>query len=110
MTVLVSRDQREGSCAFNITMDHERKHVAIYERFLADVAGRVEAELRSRFGNQIFYFNSEADAERNVQTVTRDYLAPIVDKSMQEVIGLQAQIDSPEEYFRLETFQRACGG
>lgn len=109
MTVLVSREQHENSCAFNITMDHERKHVAIYERFLADVSARVETELRERFGNQIFYFGSEAEAERHVQSVTRDYLAPIVDKSMQEVNVRQAVIDTPEEYFRLETFQNACG-
>ena len=110
MTILVGSEQRENSCAFNITMDHERKHVTIYERFLGEVSVQVESELRSRFGNRIFYFGSEAEAEKHVQTVTRDYLAPIVDKSMQEVTVRQAVIDTPEEYFRLETFQNACGG
>ena len=109
MTVLVGSEQRENSCAFNITMDHERKHVAIYERFLADISARVETELRERFGNQIYYFGSEAEAERHVQSITRDYLAPIVDKSMQQVNARQAVIDTPEEYFRLETFQNSCG-
>lgn len=109
MTVLVGKEQPEGSCAFNITMDHERKHVRIYERFLDQVAPRIEAELRSRFGNRIFYFASEAEAERHVNSSIKEYLGPMVDKSMLEVTGLQAAIDSPEEYFRLETFQRACG-
>lgn len=108
MTILVAREQTEGSCAFNITMDHERKHVRIYERFLSRVAPQIEAELRSRIGNRILYFASEAEAEQHVQTSLKEYLAPMVDKSMQEVTALQAAIDTPEEYFRLETFQRAC--
>lgn len=108
MTILVAREQPEGSCAFNITMEHERKHVRIYERFLDRVAPQIEAELRSRIGNRILYFATEAEAERHVQTSLKEYLAPMVDKSMQEVTALQAAIDTPEEYFRLETFQRAC--
>ena len=43
-----------------------------------------------------------------MHALTRDYVAPFVDRSMQEVTALQAAVDSPEEYFRLDTFQAAC--
>ena len=108
MTVYVSRGQVEGTCEFNITMDHEMRHVGAFAAFLADAAPEVERELRQRFGNQIYYFSSEAEAERHVQSVTRDVLAPYVDESMKRVIAVQARIDTPEEYTRLDQFHQSC--
>ena len=108
MTVFVGREQAEGSCAFNITMDHERRHVRVYERFLDEVAPRMQAALAAHFGNRIFYFDSEAEAERHVQASLRDFLAPLVDNSMKDVAQRQAAVDTPEEYFRLDGFQQAC--
>ncbi|MBM3347957.1 MAG: hypothetical protein FJY55_15920 [Betaproteobacteria bacterium] len=108
MTVLVGREFAPGSCIFDITMGHELKHVATYERFLPRAQAAVQRELEARFGQRIFTFDSEAEAERQVHALTRDYVAPFVDRSMQEVTALQAAVDSPEEYFRLDTFQAAC--
>jgi hypothetical protein len=108
MTVYVSRGQPEGSCEFNITMEHEKRHVGEFAAFLKDAASEVETELRSRFGNKIYYFASEAEAERHMQTVTREYLGPFADESMKRVVGVQAKIDTPEEYERLNQSHRAC--
>ncbi len=108
MTVLVGREFTPGSCIFDITMQHELQHVATYERFLPRVQEAVKRELEARFGQRIFLFDSEAEAQRQVHALTRDYVAPFVDRSMQEVTALQAAVDSPEEYFRLDTFQAAC--
>jgi hypothetical protein len=108
MTVLVSRAYSEGSCEFKLTMDHEMRHVGAYAAFLADAAPEVERELRERFGKQISYFASEAEAERHVQSVTRQFLGPFVDENMKRVVGVQALIDAPEEYARLDQFHRAC--
>ena len=111
MTVLVAREQPQGSCAFEITMGHEQKHLRLYEPIFMDkLAPRIESDLRAHFGNRVMHFASEAEAEQHVQAELRTTLAPLVDKSMSEVSALQAAIDTPEEYFRLETFQRACGG
>jgi hypothetical protein len=108
MTVYVSRGQPEGSCEFNITMEHEMRHVGEFAGFLKDAAIEVETELRNRFGSRIYYFSSEAEAERHIQTVTRGYLGPFADESMKRVVGVQAKIDTPEEYDRLSQSQRAC--
>ena len=109
MTVLIGREFTPGSCIFDITMGHEMKHVDTYTRFLPRVQEAVQRELEARFGQQVFHFASQADAERQLHAMTRDFVAPFVDRSMQEVTTLQAAVDSPEEYFRLDTFQAACG-
>ena len=109
MTVYVSRNHPQASCVHEITMGHELKHVSVYEIFLADVSEKIERELRARFGGGIRYFASEAEAEKQVQDLTHEYLAPFVQESMNAVTARQAKVDSVEEYFRLDRFQAACG-
>ena len=72
MTVLISREFAPGSCIFDITMSHEMKHVQTYERFLPAVQAAVRRELDARFGQRIFQFASEPEAERQMQALTRD--------------------------------------
>ncbi|MBI4294015.1 MAG: hypothetical protein HY661_21270 [Betaproteobacteria bacterium] len=108
MTVYVSRDHPPGSCAHEITMGHELKHVRVYENFLAEVSEKIERELRANFGEGTRYFSSQAEAEKQVQTQTHRYLAPFVQESMKGVTARQAKIDSEEEYFRLDRFQASC--
>lgn len=108
MTVYVNRDHPRGSCAHEITMGHELKHVRVYEIFLAEVSEKIERELRAQFGEGIRYFASEAEAEKQVENLTHQYLAPFVHESMNAVTARQAKVDSAEEYFRLDRFQAAC--
>ena len=109
MTVSIAREYPEGSCSFNLTMGHEQKHVRTYETFLADVTTRVREQLRTRFGERVQYYPSVAEAEKQLEAMTRDTLGPLVGAAMQEVIPLQAAVDSAEEYWRLDRFQEACG-
>ena len=109
MTVSIAREYPEGSCSFNLTMGHEQKHVRTYENFLADVTTRVREQLRTRFGERVQYYPSVAEAEKQLEAMTRDTLGPLVGAAMQEVIPLQAAVDSAEEYWRLDRFQEACG-
>ena len=108
MTVFIGRELAEGSCRFGITMGHEMKHVRTYEVFLTDVAAEVERELTRRLGDRIQYFASEAEAERHLNTLVGESLGPYVQDSMNAVNALQAKVDSPDEYFRLDRFQDAC--
>lgn len=108
MTVYVSRDHPPGSCAHDITMGHELKHVRVYETFLAETSQAIERELGERFGQRIHYFGSEAEAEKQLQNLTREYLGPYVQESMNAVTARQEKVDSPEEYFRLDRFQETC--
>jgi len=85
MTVSIAREYPDGSCSFNLTMGHEQKHVRTYELFLADVTTRVRDELRTRFGDRIQYFSSVAEAEKQLETMTRGTIGPLVADAMQEV-------------------------
>ncbi len=108
MTLYVAREQREGSCEFKLTMEHELKHVQTFQEFLPDAASRIAQELRSEFGNRVQYFQSQAEADRHVKEITRGFLGPFVSDSLAEVKGLQARIDAPEEYARIQLAQAAC--
>lgn len=106
MTVYITSDQREGSCQFDVTMRHELQHVAVYRSFLETTAGEVEKYLKNHFGNRIYYFASSEEAQRRMSAETSERIGPFVEQSMQRVRELQAPLDTPDEYLRLE---RSCG-
>jgi hypothetical protein len=106
MTVFITSDQREGSCAFDVTMRHELQHVGVYRDFLDSVAMDVERHLKNHFGNRIYYFKSPDEAQQKMSDETSKTIGPFVEESMNRVRDLQAPLDTPEEYQRLE---RACG-
>lgn len=110
MTVSIASEYLPGTCSFDLTMAHEQKHVQVYQVFLYDVTQRVQDELRKRLGDRILYFASAAEAEKHLAALTRDTVSPLVGNAMQEVTPLQAAVDSPEEYFRMDRFQEACTG
>lgn len=110
MTVSIANEYPPGTCSFDLTMAHEQKHVRVYQVFLVDVTRRVQDELRSRFGDRVMYFANAAEAEKHLAGLVRDTLSPLVGNAMQEVTPLQAAVDSPDEYFRMDRFQEACTG
>jgi hypothetical protein len=109
MTIYIAAEHPRGSCEFELTMGHEMKHVRVYEQFLAEMGEEIKQDLRQKFGNRIYYFDS-TDAGRNyVQQLTSTALAPYLETGMTEVEKRQRAIDSHEEYFRLDQFQARCG-
>lgn len=106
MTVFITSDQREGTCAFDVTMRHELQHVGVYRDFLDSVAIDVERHLKNHFGNRIYYFKSAEEAQQKMGDETSQTIGPFVEENMNRVRDLQAPLDTPEEYQRLE---RACG-
>jgi hypothetical protein len=105
MTVFITSDQPQGTCQFDVTMRHEMQHVAVYQRFLDTAAVDVETYLRDHFGNRIYYFANSKEAQRRMSDETSQKIGPFVEEEMNRVRGLQAPLDTPEEYLRLE---RAC--
>jgi len=108
-TLYVARQYREGSCEFDITMDHEKKHIRVYQAYLDELADEVEVELREQLGNRIQYFDSTDAGEVHLKERTAATLRPYMDRGMIESAKRQAAVDTPEEYFRLESFQSRCG-
>jgi hypothetical protein len=108
-TLYVAREQPEGSCEFRITLDHELQHFREYERYLGELGERIDADLKAEFGNRIFYFDSVAAGQKQLDDMARVHVRRYVESGFAEVSARQAKYDTPEEYFRLERFQAACG-
>jgi len=110
MTLFIANEQPEGSCAFRITMDHELKHIAVYQEYLDEFAARVHGDLGRALGDEIVYVSSRAQADAHVRSVIEKTLAPYMQAVQDEVRARQARVDSPAEYGRLERHQRWCAG
>jgi hypothetical protein len=107
MTVFITSDQRQGSCQFDVTMRHELQHVSVYTTFLDTAAAEVEQYLKRHFGNRIYYFESAEEAQKRMSEETSQRVGPFVEEAMNRVRDLQAPLDTPDEYLRLE---RSCSG
>jgi hypothetical protein len=105
MTVFITKEQAAGSCQFDVTMRHEMQHVMVYSDFLERAAADVEKYLRDHFGNRIYYFDSSEAAQKRMNEETSQRIGPFVEEEMNRVRDLQAPLDTPEEYLRLE---RSC--
>jgi hypothetical protein len=105
MTVFITADQQPGSCQFDVTMKHELQHVEVYRTFLDTAARDVEKYLAGHFGNRIYYFDSADDAQKQMSDETSKRIGPFVEEEMNRVRELQAPLDTPDEYLRLE---RSC--
>lgn len=107
MTVFITSDQPKGTCQFDVTMRHELQHVSVYQNFLDSAAHEVEKYLLDHFGNRIYYFDSAEEAQKQMSDETSKRIGPFVEEAMNRVRELQAPLDTPEEYLRL---QRSCSG
>lgn len=105
MTVFITSDQARGSCEFDVTMKHELQHVEVYREFLDTAARDVEKYLRGHFANRIYYFDSAEEAQKRMSDETSQRIGPFVEEEMNRVRDMQAPLDTPEEYLRLE---RSC--
>ena len=110
MTLFIANEQPEGSCAFRITMEHELKHISVYQQYLDEFAARVQSDLGRALGDQIVYVGGQAQADAHVRSVLEKTLAPYMQAVQDEVRARQARIDSPAEYGRLERHHRWCAG
>ena len=108
MMVFVASEQKPGTCAFDLTMNHELKHVRSYERFIDELAGEIEASLKGLVGDGIHYFPSAAEGERVLNSRIQDQVNASVRDGLAAVQKRQAAIDTPEEYDRLELMTSKC--
>ncbi|MCC6608684.1 MAG: hypothetical protein IT515_03275 [Burkholderiales bacterium] len=108
MRLFVAREHPEGSCGFRVTMEHELKHIAVYQEYLADFAAQIQVDLGHELGDRILYFASPAAADTHVEAVIAQTLQPYLEGVREEVEARQKRVDSPEEYARLSAMQNWC--
>ena len=109
LTVYIAREQAPGSCAHELTLSHEMKHVRAYEVFIDELAAQLDTELKALLGSGIHYFASAAEGERELGTKINARAKAVIDTGMASLKKRQALIDSPEEYGRIDLMQSKCG-
>lgn len=110
MTLFVANEQPEGSCAFRITMEHELKHIAVYQEYLEEFGTRVREDLGRALGDEIVYLDKQSEADTHVRAVLEKTLTPYMQAVQDEVRARQARVDSPAEYSRLGRHHAWCAG
>jgi hypothetical protein len=108
MTLHIARELPEGSCGYRITLEHEQKHIHVYRQYLGDISREIEESLRAELGRKVLYFRAEAEGDAHVEKVLQERIGPYVENAMLQVVHLQRQVDSREEYARLDRAQAEC--
>lgn len=106
MTVYIGREIPPGSCSYREILGHELRHVAAYRDHLPKVETAVRDRMEQRFNGDILY-GSRGDLENGLKEEISGHWLPLLDSEIRKVEAVQAQIDSVDEYDRME---RACGG
>jgi hypothetical protein len=107
MTVFVANEYHGDSCREAVIIEHERKHVAVYSQFIAQLAGELRTAIAADFGDTIFFAPDRAQAEREIGDRLAVHLEPMMRDSLTRIRERQRTVDSPEEYARVAA---ACGG
>lgn len=106
VVVYVGREFRPGSCAYREILAHEMRHLDIYLKYLPHAEKTVGAALARRFQGKPLYAPA-GQARSLLQREIDSGWMPFVKSEMAKVEGLQAAIDTPQEYARLG---KVCAG
>lgn len=107
MIVYVAKEFINNPCKYNVIYDHEMKHVAVFENHLETAKQAIILELTRNFGNKLYIFETEEKANYDIKEATDLYLSKLAQDQMENVRHLQEQVDSEDEYKRLDAM---CGG
>jgi len=110
MTLFVAKEQPEGSCAFRITMEHELKHITVYQDYLEEFGAQMREDIGRALGNEIVYLGTRSEADAHVRAILEKTLSPYMQAVQEEVRARQARVDSPTEYARLDRHHAWCAG
>ncbi len=100
MRVYVAREFSEYSCPYREMLQHELKHVQIYQDQLPMVRERVLAAMQKRFSKQVLVA-AKGTVKATLDRELESYWLPYIRGEMNQVEHLQREFDSKEETFRL---------
>ncbi len=109
--VIVYLAQELGSspCARAVTMEHELKHVTVFQQVLSDAAADLRTDIASALGRQTTRASSRADLERTVNARVKDYLSDFIHRWQRTQTERQNAVDSPAEHARVKSACPASG-
>lgn len=106
MTVYVAREFREDACRKPLILEHEHRHVDVFERYADEVASELSLDLSAHLGEQVLHGPTMVSIQQAVQEDLAAWLEAFMDRASSELAGRNAAIDTVDEYGKLE---RVCG-
>ena len=106
MTVYVAREYRGDACREPLILDHERKHVAVFETYAAEAAPALARELEGRVGRGVRYGPTIEAVQASLKRELSTHLDAFMERSREELDRRHAAIDTRDEYDRIT---RTCG-
>ena len=107
-TIYIGSEYPPGTCAYAKIMEHEQRHLAMYQFHLSELAPLLQQDLRVAFSAMNFVFlaqpNQALPFPGNVQGMIRSRIAAMAD----EARARQLAVDSAEELGRLSDLRKLC--
>jgi len=107
-TVYIASELPKGSCSFKETMAHEMRHVAVDEELARMFQARLRAALDDILPSVTGVLGS---TPQDIKTTIEARLNHMLERELREMRVMrsdrQAEVDSADEYLRLE---ESCGG
>lgn len=105
-TVYVAREYPYGSCAYNAVREHEERHVRANHLALWRMAQQFESELRTYYGNTIYYGNRNELNKWLSDSFVNNW-QPRLRALRDDSHHIHDGIDTKEEYMRVN---QMCNG
>jgi hypothetical protein len=105
-TVHVAREYRNDACREPLILEHERKHVAVFDRYADESVAALTRELDANVGHRVRYGTSMAEVQASLKKELSVHLEAFMERARAELDRRHAQIDTPDEYERMT---RSCG-
>ena len=106
MTVYVAHEYHGDPCREPLILDHERRHVAVFEDYGIEAAPVIARDLEARIGAGPRYARTMADAQEALRAELTTYLDEYMSEARDELAARHALVDTEREY---EMLARSCG-
>jgi len=107
ITVYVSREFPQGTCAHDEIYRHELEHVETYQRHAREIREEITLALKKRFENTVPWHGSRGETSQRLQKELDERWLPYIQRLLDKVNTAQRKIDSPAEYARIAS---SCNG
>ena len=108
VTVFIASEIPQGTCAFDETMAHEQKHIAVNQNILEEFAPLIEERFKAYLKlNGVSRVQNPDYAKQLITERLKSIMDEVVDQMIAENMRRQREVDSTDEYARLS---RVCNG
>ena len=106
MTVYVAREYRGDPCREPLILEHEYRHVAVFEGYGKEIAPELARDLDEVVGAGVRYAPSMADMRDSLRAELSAHLDGFMARARDELAARHAAVDTEREY---EMLARTCG-